>query len=56
VRYLILKRRPELDQGVVLAGSDDEEYRGFPFEFRTDDLTDEQAADARRDDLVGHLA
>ncbi|WP_315836293.1 S8 family serine peptidase [Bradyrhizobium prioriisuperbiae] len=49
--HLVIKRRPEVEAGIELA-SPDEEYRGFPFEVVTEELTDSEAADLRREGLV----
>lgn len=50
-KHIVIKRRPEVEEGVELA-SPDEEYHGFPFELATEDLTDSEAADRRRDERV----
>lgn len=50
-RYIVIKRPPELEAGIELAGPD-EEYLGLPFEIATEELTDGEAADRRRDERV----
>jgi hypothetical protein len=50
-RHVVIKRSPELEAGIELAGPD-EEYLGLPFEIATEDLTDGEAADRRRDERV----
>jgi subtilisin family serine protease len=50
-RHVVIKRSAELEAGIELAGPD-EEYLGLPFEIATEDLTDSEAADRRRDERV----
>jgi hypothetical protein len=49
--HVVIKRSPELEAGIELAGPD-EEYLGLPFEIATEDLTDGEAADRRMDQRV----
>jgi subtilisin family serine protease len=50
-KYIVMRHRPEVELGQELA-SPDEEYHGFPFEFATENLTDSEAVDLRRDERV----
>ncbi len=50
-KHIVIRRRPEVEQGRVLA-SPDNEFLGFPLEFSTERLTDSQAAEMKREDRV----
>lgn len=50
-KHIIIRHRPEVEYGQVLASPDDE-FHGFPFEFATADLTESDVADLRRDKRV----
>jgi hypothetical protein len=50
-KHIVIKRWPDVEPGIELAGPD-EEYLGLPFEIITEELTDSEAADRRRDERV----